>query len=153
MPVTIHPNDLGLKFQRVVGKKKPRDRASAPEATLQKSCEALLEALGLAYLHLPAYLLNAGFSRREDGGAAKWAMVNAAKEVRGFPDLCIFHPDGKHFLAVELKTEIGKLTRSQELWRKAIGTLVIRSFADFEGFIKLWLETPNASNVRRFERE
>lgn len=153
MPVTLHPKDAGLALQRTVGKKKkPSKKATKPEAQLQQECEAILEACGIVFLHIPAYLLNAGFRDGASSGPAMWAMRNAAKDVRGFPDLCVFHPDGLHFLCVELKTEVGRLTPSQEMWRRAVDGCVVRSVPEFDALLRSWIANPLISKTILMEK-
>jgi len=52
----------------------------------------------------------------------------AAEEIRGMPDLICFYRGRS--MAIETKTEIGKLTTWQEYWRGWLGTIVIRDEAD-----------------------
>src|SRR6185437_11384201 len=106
----ILAKDLGLKFQRTTRKKAATRKAKVDEKTIQAQCEAYLDSLGIEYLHIPAFVLNSAFSfGQTPSGPAMGAMRLAKQYVTGFPDLCIFHPDRKRFIAVELKTEIGKM--------------------------------------------
>lgn len=136
----ILAKDVGLKFARTTKKKKATRRAKAPESTIQDACEAYLDALGVEYLHIPAYVLNAAFSGRAGvTGGQLWAMSAAVQYIRGFPDLMVFHPNRKRYLAVELKTEVGKLTDNQRKWQAGIGTIVCRSFEEFRITFEKWL--------------
>lgn len=146
MPISINPRDIGLKFARTTKPKKRRvlnPNDAKTEKPLQEACEAWLEARGIVYLHIPAYLLSAGFNRPGfSGSAIAGAMMNAAKDVRGFPDLCIFHPDALHYIAVELKSRTGTTTKHQNEWLHALGGLVIRNFDEFVMIIEGWLKQP-----------
>lgn len=136
----ILAKDDGLKFARTTKKKKAVARAKVPEASIQAACEAFLDLRGIEYLHIPAYVLNAAFSGRTGiGGGQLWAMSAAVQYIRGFPDLLIFHPDRKRYLAVELKTEVGKLTDNQIKWQQGVGTVVCRSFEDFRIVFEKWM--------------
>ncbi len=147
MPIYINPKDLGLKFARTLKPKKRRvlNKAdSKTEAPLQDACEQWLERRGIVYLHIPNYLLNAGFNRPGMSGTAlAGAMMNAAKDIRGFPDLCIFHPDQKHYRVDELKSRTGQLTDAQEKWKTALGGHVFRNFDEWREDVEKWLENPN----------
>lgn len=146
MPLTLHPKDLGLKLARTLKTKKryesnPKDVKT--EAPLQEACERWLETRGIAYLHIPAYLLNAGFNGGPTSGPAVWARNRAAKDVRGFPDLCIFHPNRLNYLVTELKSKTGTLTDSQEKWKDALGGHVFRNFDDWCECVEKWLNNSN----------
>jgi len=145
MAISINPRDLGLKFARTTKPKKRRvlnPNDSKTEAPLQEACEKWLEARGIVYLHIPAFLLNAGFTGGAKAGPEWYARNNAAKDVRGFPDLCIFHPDALHYIAVELKSRTGTTTTHQDEWLHALGGLVIRNFDEFVMIIEGWLKQP-----------
>ncbi len=145
MAITVNPKDLGLKFARQLKTKKRRvlnPIDCKTEAPLQEACERWLESRGIAYLHIPAYLLNAGFNNGPSSGPAVWARVNAAKDIRGFPDLCIFHPDQKHYRVDELKSRTGTLTDAQEKWKIALGGQVFRNFEEWRESTEKWLENP-----------
>ncbi len=146
MSITVNPKDLGLKFARTLKTKKRRTlnpNDSKTEKPLQDDCEEWLEKRGIVYLHIPQYLLTAGFDRPGMSGTAlAGAMMNAAKDVRGFPDLCIFHPDHKHYLAIELKSRTGTTTSWQDKWVSALGGTVLRNLEDFTTLAEKWLENP-----------
>lgn len=148
MSLSINPKDIGLKFARTLKTKKRRTLNpldSKTEKPLQDACETWLEKKGIAYLHIPAFILSAGFAYRPgiSGTAAAGAMRNAAKDIRGFPDLCIFHPDQKHYRVDELKSRTGSLTDAQEKWKTALAGKVFRNFDEWRIDVEKWLENPN----------
>lgn len=129
---------------RTTKKKRTYKKADAPEKQIQDACEAYMDLLGIEYLHIPAFVLNSafGFGNGRAPGPAMGAMRAAKKYVTGFPDLCIFHPDRKRYLAVELKSSIGTLTALQIEWKQSIDTQICRSFEDFKIIFDAWLNTP-----------
>lgn len=119
-------------------KRKPVVRSTKPEKQIQDSVEAYLRLRGLAYFHLPDALLKAGFSH---GSAINFALINAARDVRGFPDLLIFDERRQgEVLCVELKTETGKMSVNQKDWQRVLGTKLARSFEEAKVFIDEWME-------------
>lgn len=126
--------------QRPTGKtpRKPR-KAKTPEEAIQCMTERYLDACGLWWFHMPAYVLRAAFAQRRASGAEMGAMAAAAARVRGLPDLLIWDGKGR-CLPIELKTEAkaSKLTAAQRLWRTAIGTREARSFEEAKAIIDAW---------------
>lgn len=142
MGITVNPKDLGLKFARTLKQKKRRvlnKEDSKTEKPLQEACEKWLEDRGIVYLHIPQFLLVAGFTNGATRGPEAWARTNAAKDVRGFPDLCIFHPNQKEYLAVELKSRTGETTDWQNKWIAALGGHVFRNLPDFVALVEPWI--------------
>lgn len=135
-----HPRDVGLKFARQVGKRKPRPRATFKEKDLQNLVEQYCDLLHIHRLHIPEFLLNAAFRQRNLSGGELWAARDAADEIRGLPDLILFRAG--RFLAIELKTEVGKMTGSQDLWQARLGTKVCRSFEQAKQEIDQWIVDP-----------
>lgn len=138
--MTTPPRFSGLAFP-CPGKrrKQTKAKATAPEAAIQAGVEAYLRMKGLAYIHIPAYLLNAAFSPRFAQGGAMWAMKRAADEIRGIPDLFVFdeaHPGA--VLVIELKTPVGRLTAAQERWLAVLGGHVCRSVEDAVAVVETW---------------
>lgn len=121
-------------------KRKPTPRAKTPEAVIQGQVEAYLRLKGLAWFHMPDALLKAGFA---NGTAVNFALINAAADVRGLPDLLIFDPARFGFvLPLELKTLIGALSKNQKAWAVVIGTRVCRSFEEARAEIDRWMLDP-----------
>lgn len=121
-------------------KKKPVPKAKTPEAAIQAQVEAYIELLGLASFHIPDALLRAGFAQ---GKPVSFALINAAAEVRGFPDLIIFDPMRHGFvLCLELKTAIGTMTANQRAWQKNVGSKLCRSFEEAKQEIDRWMLDP-----------
>src|SRR3990170_3250154 len=86
-------------------------RARKPESELQEVCENYAALRNVETFHLPQILLNNAFSRRAAYGGEIWALREAAARVKGMPDLTLFFKG--YYRMVELKTEIGKLSREQ----------------------------------------
>jgi hypothetical protein len=137
--VKLHPRDNpAFLLPRRVGRKRAAPRGpKTPEAEIQDLTEQYLRLLGLPYLHLPAYLLNASFGRHQAAaGPVLHAMRAAAESIRGVPDLIIF--SGGRYLALELKSRDGKLTAAQEQWLAWLGGRVCRSFEEAREVIDEW---------------
>ncbi len=119
-------------------KRKAVPKATKPEKQIQESVEAYLRLRGLAYFHLPDALLKAGFSH---GAAINYALINAARDVRGFPDLLIFDERRQgECLSVELKTETGKMSVNQREWQRILGTKLCRGFDEARAVIDDWMK-------------
>lgn len=138
----LHPKDAGLALQRKLRKRKPAAQASKPEKALQAQAEAYCAIKGLESFHMPEYVLKAAFGwNPHRHGSEFGAMRDAAAEVRGLPDLLIF--DARRpglVLAVELKTEIGKLSAAQRMWKLRLGTTVCRGFDEFRAAVDGWVK-------------
>ncbi len=131
----------GLAIPTPGKKRKAVPRATRPEKQIQESVEAYLRLRGLAYFHLPDALLKAGFSH---GAAINFALINAARDVRGFPDLLVFDERRQgEVLCVELKTETGKMSVNQREWQRILGTKLCRGFEEAKTVIDEWLENPS----------
>lgn len=130
LPGAIVPKDVP---------KGTRVKASTPEQVTQDLTEQYLSALGLAWFHMPPYILAAAFRRRPMSGAELGAAHQASQIVKGLPDLLVFSPTGR-FLALELKTDAktSKLSAAQRLWRAEIGTREARSFEEAKNIIDAW---------------
>jgi hypothetical protein len=144
--VKIHPKDSPdfLLARNISPRSRKRAaKASTPEAVIQDMVEQYMDARGIPYLHIPAFLLNAAFAMRgKVDGAVMGAMRNAAASVRGFPDVVGFNPRNFTYCPIELKTEIGKMTDSQEMWARAIGTKTCRSFDEARATLDTWWAKP-----------
>jgi len=49
-------------------------------------------------------------------GYAHYHTYNSIRSVKGFPDLICIHPKRKRLIAIEVKTDTGKLTPEQSEW-------------------------------------
>ena len=49
-------------------------------------------------------------------GYTYYHTFNSIRSVKGFPDLIALHPGKKRILAIEVKTETGKVTPEQNEW-------------------------------------
>jgi len=108
-------------------------RARKPESELQEVCEKYAALRNVETFHLPQILLNNAFSRRAAYGGEIWALREAAARVKGMPDLTLFFKG--RYRMVELKTEIGKLSREQMRWLNRHPGACIRTFEDFKKYL------------------
>lgn len=130
-----YPGYAGIPGAIVPRAKKTRKTATAktPEAVIQAQAEAYLDALGLFFIRLPDSLMRVVFS---SPSIPIWTKKEVSDCLSGLPDLTILK-DGK-YLAVELKTSIGKLTDKQRSVQQSIGTVVCRSFEEFKEVVDRW---------------
>lgn len=135
----ILDKDVGLGIPRFVKKKGIRRRATTPEEILQDQAEAYLALCGLEKPHMPEYMLAKSFGRRIMSGAELGAARDASQEVTGLPDLLIFDPN-RHgeLLAIELKTDIGRMSAEQRRWQRILGTICCRTFEYFQETLDKW---------------
>ena len=107
----------------------------------QEQVEAYCHLRGLETFHMPAYVLNAAFGWKPNRTGAEFhAMKEASQEVKGLPDLLIF--DSKRpgrLIAIELKTEIGRMTQFQKIWQQRLGTNLCRSFEEAKQCVDNWM--------------
>lgn len=71
-------------------------------------------------------------------------MIRKCSPIKGFPDLAGLFPSGK-FFAIELKTEVGRLSPEQVDWIKKLNmsgamAVVLRSKAEIDSFIEAALK-------------
>lgn len=132
----VNPKDSGLKFARTMKAKKPTVKRGKPEAEIQGRVEAYCDSLGLPWFHIPAALLQAGFAH---GKPVNYAIINAAQDVRGFPDLTIFDPSRGRYLSIELKTKVGRATHRQRDWLRDLNGHLCRGFEEAKDVIDGWL--------------
>ena len=125
----ILESDIGLGLPRYKRVKKAA-RSTGPESILQQEAELYAVSIGLIPFHLPEFLMNAAFRRRAMSGAELGAALRASQKVKGFPDLILFYRG--HFRAVELKTQIGKLSQAQRYWLKILDGVCIRDITHFK---------------------
>lgn len=117
----------GLMFEKFQ-KAKRTIKSTKPEAVLQQQCESYLDLLGLEYIRIPnslwAIVMRSG---------CQGAINEISDYLKGVPDLMICKKN--QYLAVELKTEVGKLSQSQNKKIKALDGIVIRSFGHFKELV------------------
>ena len=103
--------------------------ASDPEAVIQGLAEALCDRLGITYFRLPDVLMRAVF-------ASDRVPIHQKKEISdyisGFPDLVLFNPVKMQYLAIEIKTEGGVMSKKQEEWKEKINSLVTVGWEETE---------------------
>ena len=143
--VKIHPKESpAFLLARNIAKNRRKGpaKASTPEAVTQELVEQYLGHLGLPYIRIPAYVLRAAFGYRPGAsGAELGAMREASAYLKGLPDLIVLDASGCA-LSIELKTDTGKLSAAQRLWRTAIGTKTARSFEEAKALIDAWRGIP-----------
>lgn len=115
----------------------PRPKASQPEATTLAQACAFLDAEGIAWFHMPAWLLAIAFAVEK--GNPDPVVREAAEEVRGLPDLLLFYRGRS--AAFELKTEIGSATKAQKSWIVRLNGMVCHTLADFKRAVRDWKDT------------
>jgi len=99
------------------------------EADIQRRCEKLLDALGMRWLHVPGDI-----QRWLRLYAPKHICIIGARYLRGMPDLIVFSPSGRYLL-LELKTEKGRLRKSQLEWSQGLPLHVARGWKEAEKII------------------
>ncbi len=115
-------------LQRTIGKaSRPVPKVSQPEAATLADVRAYCDDENIEHFHIPGWLLAVFGMLHLVVTAVLEHARDSAEEVRGFPDLILFYRG--RFCALELKTEIGKMTHAQQLWQKRLGTIQCRSTA------------------------
>jgi hypothetical protein len=136
-----HPDDpveFPAHLRRSIGKQRePAPAVSQPEAQTLSDVRAHCDTLRIEHFHIPGWLLSIF------GKLALLVTVvleharDSAEEVRGFPDLILFYKG--RYLALELKTEIGKMTTAQRIWQRRIGTIQCRGADETCTVIDEWV--------------
>ena len=103
--------------------------ASDPEAVIQGLAESLCNRLGITYFRLPNLLYMAVY-------ASNRVPIQRKKQIsdyiKGFPDLVLFNPVKMQYLAIEIKTEVGVVSRQQNEWKEKINSLVTVGWEETE---------------------
>lgn len=115
----------------------PRPKASQPEATTLAQACAFLDAESVAWFHMPEWLLSLAFAVEK--GNADPLVRESAADVRGLPDLLIWYKG--RGTAVELKTEIGAVTKNQRAWLTRLNGITCRTLGEFKRAVRDWKET------------
>jgi len=107
-----------------------------PEESLQKKCEAYLDACGLRWLHVPSSVGRAcAFGSRLSIGQ----KVEIADYLRGVPDLLVFSGRGEgpfvRALLVELKVGRNKMSAGQRRWADNTTVVECRDFDTFKALV------------------
>lgn len=132
----LHEKDSkAFLLPRFRGKAPVRTRkVTQPEATTLAEVCAFLDSEGIEWFHMPEWLLSLAFAVEKGNADAR--MREAAADVRGLPDLLLFHRG--RYVALELKTEIGEMSLAQRSWKARLGTLVCRTTAEACQAIREW---------------
>lgn len=127
----IKPGQESLAFPKMARKKR-RIKSDNPESILQVQCEKYLELLRLEYLHFPNSMWCTIMQSRNFG------VINECSDhLRNWPDLLIFDGKGR-YLAIELKSKIGRESHGQKDKKRSLGGLVLRTFEDFKAEVDKW---------------
>lgn len=113
---------------------KMRSVSEVSEAAIQGQCEEYLNWMHIKYIRVPDMLYKAVFS----GSGDNYLKSFISKYIKGQPDITLLLKDGRYH-CVELKTEKGKLSDSQQSFKLEVGEhnfSVIRSFNDFVSLVK-----------------
>lgn len=90
-------------------------RVRVPESVIQRQAAALLDRIGVLWVHVP----NEGRRSRVSG-----ALLKAAGMKAGYPDITIFDAPpkipGRIGMAIELKAQGGRANRAQIDWLAAL---------------------------------
>jgi len=118
-----------------VRKRRPKRRvATMPEKEIQGLAEELCMALHIRFFRIPDYIL--GYLARTAPPAIRQFVSGY---LAGLPDLLLFKPlpDGRNeVLFLEIKTEAGKLSPSQERWHSGLNVKVAYGWDEVEEIIK-----------------
>lgn len=117
-------------------------RAKVPKVTikekdLQGMAENLCIALNIRFFRIPDKLMS--FLAHY---APAWTRIFVSRYISGLPDLLLFKalPGGKNEVRfLELKTEAGKLSPTQECWHSGLHVTVCRGWAETEAAIRGFL--------------
>lgn len=125
--------------KRLKAKRSSPTKAKVAEATIQAQVDAYLPWVGLEHFRIEDVVLRTVFGGQGLQGGILRELQDAAEIIRGWPDTCVFDPRFPgHFLPLELKTEIGKMSKAQKRWQKILGTRVPRSFEEARAEIDAW---------------
>lgn len=134
------PEFAGLALPKFAKAKRSKPtKAKTPEAATQALVEAYCTLVNLACFHIPEIVLATCFRPRGAVGGELGVLRDAAAMVGGFPDCAIFCPKHPGYvLTLEVKTEIGKMSKAQVRWKHVLGTKVPRSFEEARAEIDAW---------------
>lgn len=115
-------------------KVKRPSKASEPEHNIQVRAENLCDALGVRWFRIPdnllAYLYNFAPPR---------IRAFVAKYFKGVPDMMLFKKSGSGdnmARLIEIKTEVGKVSTSQEKWHRGLDVRVCYGWEQTEKEIR-----------------
>ena len=118
-------------------RKKSVEGFKGAERDLQKMCEQYLEMNRIMFFHLPDHLMQYFFGPYT-ANVPLWIKREVKEYLVDWMDLLIFH-EGR-FLAVEIKTATGKLSRGQKVRLDVLKGYVIRDFNDFKTLVDNFLD-------------
>ncbi len=118
-------------------KRKAPAKVTQPEALLQEMSEQLLAIYDIPYFRLSDTLMRALFANPQIPLHIKKILSD---QLKGFPDLVLFDKCTRHYRAIEIKTERGKLSHAQRRWEKLLGTHVCRGLEEIKTCIESFRE-------------
>lgn len=118
------------------------DRRSngASESVIQKQCESILDASGIAYVRIPDAVYRYIFG---ENFVPSWIKKLIKSYIKDLPDLTILFKNGS-FVCVELKTESGKMSAGQKRFMRMVGEdnfRLVRSYKGFEEVLQEYEQT------------
>jgi len=125
-------------------KRQAAKKVTMKECDLQAMAEEYLDVMHVAYIRIPdslyAAIYNTSINARTKGFISGY--------LKGLPDLTIFHPTRKigpypAVLPLEIKTEAGKLSKSQVDWQDKINTIVTKGWDETKQAIDDFLNYEN----------
>ncbi len=135
----VRPEFAGLALPKYRKPVKRKAKATTPEAVIQRQVENYCALVHLECFHIPEIMLSVFKWKADRTGGELGALRDASEAVGGFPDCLIFDPK-RHgeVLVLELKTDIGKMSKNQKRWLRVLGTRVPRSFEAARAEIDAW---------------
>jgi hypothetical protein len=136
-----------MRFPKMSRAKHHKAKA-APESVLQDFTNKYLQLKGLTYLRLPESLFAAIF---RNPNIDVWIKRHIKEAIAGWPDNLVLLPIGNGLnlaLALELKSETGKLHGEQKVLDKQIELLVARTPESVESAIKAFEIWANKLSIK-----
>jgi len=139
-------SDMPVDYQKKYGPKRSKRkgpsgrRVAVPESRIQAQAEEWLEWNHLPFFRLPDLLMNWVFGYGSK--TPEWIKRFLRSYMKDWPDLILFEdepiPGHGRYLAIELKSNMGKLSDGQKRMQKVLGTVVVRSFMEFVKVVQEW---------------
>ncbi|MEL6140404.1 MAG: VRR-NUC domain-containing protein [Bacteroidota bacterium] len=134
------------------GGKRQKGKGVQAEHHLQSAC---VRWFRLQYPKLANLLISIPNGVKLSNGKKAWGKLKAEGAVAGASDLLLLRSNGKYgYLAIEMKTEKGRQSKSQKVFEQAVnghgnGLYVIaRSYEEFRVHITEYLNIQTLSNGR-----
>jgi hypothetical protein len=152
-----HPKDLGLKFQRKIGKRRrkaaanlaavaklaPHELDSLPETPIRQQVHADIEATGLPYLTLDDDDLYWLKREADKGNHHAMGLLSALKDL---PDFIVWRPAPGMPYALSLPLELKKQGKGgrpgQRAFRDGAGGFITQGYTPAQAALRAFLEAP-----------